>query len=143
MVSKLGDGGIVIGAARSERADAIDLVRGWFDAMSSGDLSAAEALMAPATLIVISGGYRFTSLQEFVRFAAGRYAAMVKQTEAIEVCEAAGGIAVYARGRLAMTAADGRSREGIRWCDRFLVNGGRIVELQTWSDIAEHLSESK
>jgi len=26
---------------------------------------------------------------------------------------------------------------GVRWCDRFLLRSGRIVELQTWSDLAE------
>jgi len=141
MVSKLGEGGIVIGAARSGRADAIDLVRAWFDAMTAKDLPAARAMMSPATLIVVSGGHRFTSLDEFARFAAARYSTMVKQTEAIEVCEAAGGIAVYARGRLSGSFADGRAFDGVRWCDRFLVNAGRIVDLQTWSDIAEYSNE--
>lgn len=138
MATKLGDGGIVIGAARSERADAIDLVRSWFDAMSARDLAAATAMMSPAAPITVSGGHRFTALQDFAEFAAGRYASMVKQTEAIEVCEAPGGIAVYARGRLSGAWLDGRQFADIRWCDRFLVSAGRIVDLQTWSDIAEY-----
>jgi hypothetical protein len=25
----------------------------------------------------------------------------------------------------------------VRWCDRFLVQSGRIVDLETWSDLAE------
>ena len=52
-MSTLGEGRIVVGTARGERGDAIDLVRRWFDAMASGDLAAAGGLMAAGQRIMV------------------------------------------------------------------------------------------
>lgn len=138
MGSSLTDAGIVVGTARTERADAIALVRRWFDHMSARDLAGASKLMAPTASIVISGGHRFSRLEDFVAFGSARYASVHKQTDHFEVCEAAGGVAVYVRGEMAGSWQDGTPFVGVRWCDRFLVSGGVIAELQTWSDLAEN-----
>ncbi len=136
-MSTLGEGRIVVGTARGERGDAIDLVRRWFDAMASGDLESASKLMTPGLRITISGGHRFSSLNEFSAFAAGRYREVRKQCDSFEACEAAGGIAVYVRGEMSGSWADGQNFSRIRWCDRFLVQAGSIIELDTFSDLAE------
>lgn len=133
----LGDSGIVVGGARSERADAIDLVRRWFDHLAAREVSAAAALMASPPTFVISGGYRFDSLEAFIAFVSSRYGAIRKRQDFVEACEAPGGFAIYARGELSGEWRDGGTFSGVRWCDRFLVQGGRITEVQTWSDIAE------
>jgi len=137
MGSFLADTGIVVGTARTERADAIDLVRRWFDAMAARDLEAAGRLMSPSVSIVISGGHRFAKLVDFVAFGSSRYASVHKQTDHFEVSEAAGGVAVYVRGDMSGAWADGATFSSVRWCDRFLVGNGVIIELQTWSDLAE------
>lgn len=131
------ESGIVIGAARSERAIAIDLVRQWFDAVNQAQGSVAIGLMSAPVTIHVSGGHRFTRLEDFMRFATTRYASVRKQVEAFEACEAAGGVAVYARGLMSGSWRDGMNFEGVRWCDRFLVQQGLISDLQTWSDLAE------
>lgn len=136
-MSNLGDGRIVVGTARSERGDAIDLVRRWFDATSTSDLAAAGDLMAPGPRITVSGGHRFGSLQDFAEWGARRYAEVRKQCDSFEACEAAGGFAVYVRGEMQGAWKDGTPFSKVRWCDRFLVQGGRIVDLETWSDLAE------
>lgn len=137
MTGNLGDGRIVVGIARTERADAIDLARAWLDANGRRDLAAAAAMMAPGARVTISGGHVFPSLEAFAAFAAGRYAGMHKQADAFEACEAAGGLAVYVRGTLSGSFIDGRPFAAVRWCDRFLVAQGRIVDIETWSDLAE------
>jgi hypothetical protein len=137
MGSSLTDAGIVVGTARTERADAIALVRRWFDNMSARDLPGASKLMSSTMSIVISGGYRFSRLEDFAAFGADRYASVHKQTDHFEVCEAAGGVAVYVRGEMSGAWKDGKAFAGVRWCDRFLVSSGAIVDLQTWSDLAE------
>jgi hypothetical protein len=119
MTGNLGDGRIVVGTARTERADAIDLARNWLDAVWRRDLAAATAMMAPGARVTISGGHQFAAL------------------EAFEACEAAGGLAVYVRGTLSGTFKDGVPFSAVRWCDRFLVAQGRIIDIETWSDIAE------
>lgn len=126
-----------MGTARSERGDAIDLVRRWFDATAGGDLAGAAALMSQGPRINVSGGHRFSSLEDFIAWGARRYAEVRKQCDSFEACEAAGGFAVYVRGEMSGRWSDGASFSRVRWCDRFLVQGGRIVDLDTWSDLAE------
>jgi len=136
-MSGLGDGRIVVGTARSERGDAIDLVRRWFDATGAHDLAAAADLMTHGPRIAVSGGHRFSSLEDFIVWGSTRYVELRKQCDSFEACEAAGGIAVYVRGEMSGRWADGLPFARVRWCDRFLVQGGRIVDLDTWSDLAE------
>lgn len=136
-MSNLGEGRIVVGSARGERGDAIDLVRRWFDATGAQDLAAAAGLMTHGPRIAVSGGHRFSSLEDFIVWGASRYAELRKQCDSFEACEAAGGIAVYVRGEMSGRWADGLPFSRIRWCDRFLVQAGRIVDLDTWSDLAE------
>lgn len=136
-MSTLGDGRIVVGTARSERGDAIDLVRRWFDATADRDVAAAAALMAQGPRIVVSGGHRFSALEDFIVWGSTRYAELRKQCDSFEACEAAGGFAVYVRGEMSGRWADGTVFSRVRWCDRFLVQAGRIVDLDTWSDLAE------
>jgi len=132
----LGDTGIVVGTARSERADAIDLVRRWFDLLASQDVSGAASLMSASPVIVTSGGARYVSLAAFVDAMAERAATVRKQCEHFEACEAPGGFAVYVRGGMSGAWPDGRSFTAVRWVDRLLVQGGRISEVQTWSDLS-------
>jgi len=131
----LGDGRIVVGTARSERGDAIDLVRRWFEAMAARDLPRATGLMTFGPRIVVTGGHRFADLAAFLAWGEARYAAINKQCNSFEACEAAGGFAVYARGEMAGRWADGTPFAGVRWCDRFLVQDGRIAGLDSWSDL--------
>ena len=35
---------------------------------------------------------------------------------------------------------DGRSFQGVRFCDRVVLRNGLIVEMQVWSDLAEYRS---
>lgn len=135
-MSTLGEGRIVVGTARGERGDSIDLVRRWFDATAARDLVAAERLMDPAVRITISGGQRFASLGDFIAFGATRYRAVRKQCDSFEACEAVGGFAIYVRGEMVGEWMDGKPFAKVRWCDRFLVQAGRIVDLETWSDLA-------
>lgn len=136
-MSTLGEGRIVVGTARGERGDAIDIVRRWFDAMTSGDVDSASRLMAPGQRITISGGHRFSSLVEFAAFASDRCLEVRKQCDSFEACEAAGGLAVYVRGEMSGVWKDGQSFSRVRWCDRFLIQASAIIEVETFSDLAE------
>lgn len=136
-MSGIGEGRIVVGTARGERGDAIDLVRHWFDATAARDFGTAASLMSSTVRITVSGGHRFNKLADFMAFGAARYRDVRKQCDSFEACEAAGGFAVYVRGEMLGSWADGTPFARVRWCDRFLVQAGRIVDLETWSDLAE------
>lgn len=133
----VGEGGIVVGAARSVHAEAIDIARDFLDALDRRDLAAATALLAPQFGMRVTGGHRFVTLAEFVAYAAGRYASMRKSGRQYDACDAALGVVVYARGTMSGEWRDGGSFQDVRWVDRFLIRDGRITELQTLSEIGE------
>lgn len=132
-----GDTGIVIAAARPERATAIDLARDFMDALAHRDLPRATNLLAADFVMTISGGWSFKRLEDFIAHSAQSYSSVRKTSSVIEACEASNGIAVYLHGAMLGTWLDGRQFEA-RFCDRFLVRDGKLAELQTWSDAAEH-----
>jgi ketosteroid isomerase-like protein len=133
----VGEGGIVVGAARSVHAEAIDIARDFLDALDRHDLSAATALLMPHFSMRVTGGHRFATLAEFIAYASGRYAAMRKSGRQYDACDAALGVVVYARGTMSGEWRDGGSFHDVRWIDRFLIQNGRITELQTLSEIGE------
>ena len=133
----VGEGGIVVGAARSVHAEAIDIARDFLDALDRRDLPAASALLAPQFSMRVTGGHRFTSLAEFVAYAAGRYATMRKSGRQYDACDAALGVVVYAHGSMSGEWREGGSFQDVRWVDRFVIQGSRITELQTLSEIGE------
>jgi ketosteroid isomerase-like protein len=137
MTQPLGDGGIVVAAARSDRAVAIDIAREFMDALAHRDLQRAASFLARDFVMTISGGHRYTRLEDFVSFSATRYASVRKQVTTVEACEASNGVAVYLHGDMQGSWPDGTAFEA-RFCDRFLLREAKLVELQTWSDAAEH-----
>ena len=137
MSVNINDSGIVIGAGRTERAIAIDVVREFLDALGRRDLEAARAYLAAGFLMTVSGNHRFNSLAEFASFSATRNGPVRKQLDGLEACEAPAGIAVYASGAMSGSWLDGAPFHGVRFCDRFVLREGLIAEMQVWSDMAE------
>jgi ketosteroid isomerase-like protein len=133
----ISDSGIVIGAGRTERAIAIDVVRDFLDALGRRDLEAARAVLAPGFVMTVSGNHQFRRLEDFTAFSATRNGPVRKSIDGLEASEAPTGIAVYAMGTMTGTWLDGTPFQGIRYCDRFVLRDGRIVEMQVWSDMAE------
>ncbi|MCC6172575.1 MAG: nuclear transport factor 2 family protein [Gammaproteobacteria bacterium] len=133
----ISDSGIVIGAGRTERAIAIDVVRELLDALGRRDLDAASACLAPGFVMTVPGNHQFRRLEDFVAFSAGRNGAVRKSIDGLEASEAPTGIAVYAMGTMSGSWLDGTPFQGVRWCDRFVLRDGRIVEMQVWSDLGE------
>jgi hypothetical protein len=62
---------------------------------------------------------------------------VTKTYEAFEAFHADGAAVVYARGTLSGEWPDGTAFSGIRFIDRFALQGGLIVRQDVWNDIAE------
>jgi hypothetical protein len=137
MNATINDSGIVIGAGRTERAIAIDVVREFLDALGRRDLETARAYLAPGFTMTVSGNYRFRALDEFAAFSASRNGPVRKHVDGLEACEAPVGVAVYASGTMAGSWLDGSTFQGVRYCDRFVLRDGLIAEMQVWSDMAD------
>ena len=133
----LGEGAIVVGAPRSERAVAIETVRAFMDAMARHDAAAAGGFLAPDFQLTAPGGHVFRALGDFFAFGATRYRSIGKQLDDIEATEAPTGIAVYARGTMSGAWLDGSPFRLVRFVDRMVLRDGRITEMQVWNDIGE------
>jgi len=137
-----GDSGIVVATARPERALAMDLAREFMDSLSHRDLSRAGNMLAADFVMTVSGGQAFRRLEDFMAHSALHYSSVRKTGAVIEACEASNGIAVYLHGAMHGTWLNGAAFEA-RFCDRFLIRDGKLAELQTWSDAAEHARRSE
>jgi hypothetical protein len=119
------------------------LVKRFLRLMEARDLETAEALMAPGAKITFPGGHEFTSQQEMVAAASGRYQWIKKKFEdpegasQIEAFKQDEDLIVYVRGTLYGVNLKDVPFEGIRFIDRFLLRNGRIVQQDVWNDLAE------
>jgi 4-oxalocrotonate tautomerase family enzyme len=117
--------------------DPAALVRAYLDAMEARDLDRAQAMLGPGFSMTFPGTGPMTALAELVDWAKGRYRFVTKTYEAFEAFHADGAAVVYARGTLSGEWPDGTAFSGIRFIDRFALQGGLIVRQDVWNDIAE------
>ena len=121
-----------------ETASAAGLVRDYLAAMEARDLARAETFLAPGFAMIFPGGRRFTTLPELVEWARPRYRWVKKRYDRFDAAPLGGTTtAVYCFGTLYGAWPDGRAFEGIRFIDRFTVEGGRLREQMVWNDLAE------
>lgn len=118
--------------------DPKELVRSYLAAMEARDLPAAMAMLGDGFVMQFPGAAPMTELQELIDWAAPRYRFVTKTYEGFDAMQSEGAPAlVYCRGTLAGEWPDGTAFEGIRFIDRFEVNGGKITRQDVWNDIAE------
>ena len=70
---------------------------------------------------------------------AKRYKWVKKKMERTDVVAGEGETIVYNLGTLYGEWPDGTSFDGNRYVDRFVVRGGKIVQMDVWNDSAERL----
>jgi hypothetical protein len=114
------------------------LAKSFLDFMAARDLPAARAMLAPGFTMTFPGGARFTTLEQLVAWAKSRYRWVKKTYERFDEAQAAEGEAIiYCYGTLYGEWPDGTAFEGIRFIDRFVLRGGKLVDQQVWNDLAE------
>jgi len=118
-------------------ADVVETVRSYLRLMEARDLEAASAHLADGVTIVFPGGRTFTNLAEQVASSAGRFSKVTKKFERFDVASDGERDVVYVFGTLAGQALDGNAFDGIRFIDRFVVEGDLIVSQMVWNDLAE------
>jgi hypothetical protein len=115
------------------------IVEAFLRALETRDPRGA-AYLAPGAKIVFPGGHEFQSLETLAAWAFTRYRAVRKTLERIdELPDRGDGVTtVYVYGTLAGEWLDGRPFAGIRFIDRFEIDGaGRIVDQKVWNDLGE------
>jgi hypothetical protein len=101
----------------------------------------ARAFVAPEMRIRFTGGREMRDPADCSAFNAGRYAWVKKRFERTDVVSGATAeeAIVYNIGTLYGEWPDGTPFEGNRYVDRYVVRGGKIVQMEVWNDSAEWL----
>ncbi|MGC6519047.1 MAG: tautomerase family protein [Candidatus Puniceispirillaceae bacterium] len=114
-----------------------DIVREFLSAMEARDLDAATSHLSDNFTMTFPGGARFTSLDELVSWAGERYLSVSKSYDGFNTAFHGTRSTVFCHGTLSGTWPDGTSFSGIRFIDRFELEGETIISQMVWNDLAE------
>ncbi len=122
-----------------ETGRAAEIVERFLVASMVPDPEEAARYIAPELKITFTGGRKYSHPRETTAFNAGRYKWVKKKMERTDVVAGSGETIVYNLGTLYGEWPDGTPFEGNRYVDRFVVRGGKIVQMDVWNDSAERL----
>ena len=130
-----------VAADRGNRR-AAEIVERFLVASMVPDPETAARYIAAELKITFTGGRKYGHPRETAAFNAGRYKWVKKKMERTDVVAGDGETIVYNLGTLYGEWPDGTPFEGNRYVDRFVVRGGKIVQMDVWNDSAERLLDS-
>jgi hypothetical protein len=113
--------------------DPAAIVQAYLAAMEARDLPAARAHLAPGFAMTFPGGVRLDSLEALVAWSAPRYRFVRKTYERFDAMPGL----VYCFGTLHGEWPDGTPFAGIRFIDRFELEGRLIRRQDVWNDMGE------
>jgi hypothetical protein len=126
-------------APSGETAAAAEIVTKFLVASMVPDPETAALYIGQPLKLTFTGGRKFTHPRESTAFNAGRYKWVKKAMERTDVVPGCGETIVYNIGTLYGEWPDGKPFDGNRYVDRFVVRGGKIVQMDVWNDSAEWL----
>jgi hypothetical protein len=115
------------------------VVEAFLEASMVPDPQTAARYIADDLEITFTGGRKYRHPRETAAFNAGRYKWVKKKMERTDVVPGTSETIVYNLGTLYGEWPDGTPFEGNRYVDRFVVRGGKIVQMDVWNDSAERL----
>ena len=117
------------------------IVEEFLEASMIPDPVRARTYMAPDVKITFTGGRVFDDPAGTTAFNAARYRRVKKKFERTDVASGSteDEAIVYNIGTLYGEWPDGEPFSGNRYVDRFVVRGGKIVQMDVWNDSAERL----
>ena len=123
----------------AETQAAADIVERFLEASMVPNPATAALYIAPDLKITFTGGRKYGHPRETAAFNAGRYKWVKKKMERSDVVPGIAETIVYNIGTLYGEWPDGTPFDGNRYVDRFVVRGGKIVQMDVWNDSAERL----
>lgn len=117
---------------------ALTLVKTYLAAMQRRDCTAASDCLTEGAVLTFPGGVRREGAAAIAAGSASRYRRIGKTVEAWEVSRQDDVWVVYCRGTLFGEWPDGTAFSGIRFIDRFEVDGRGIRRQDVWNDAGEH-----
>ena len=122
-----------------DTATAASIVERFLVASMVPDPATAATFISPELAITFTGGRKYRHPSETAAFNAGRYKWVKKNMQRLDVVPGHGETIVYSLGTLYGEWPDGTPFDGNRYVDRFVVRGGKIVQMDVWNDSAERL----
>jgi hypothetical protein len=116
---------------------ASDTVRKFLETMEARDLEGAADFLAPGFSMTFPGDAIFVDLSELIAWSKDRYQSVGKKYDRFDECPTPSGAIVYCYGTLHGVWLDGTAFDGIRFIDRFTVEGGKFIDQRVWNDMAE------
>jgi hypothetical protein len=126
-------------AENQDTQAAAAVVEAFLEASMVPDPQTAARYIADELAITFTGGRKYRHPRETAAFNARRYKWVKKKMERTDVVPGRAETIVYNLGTLYGEWPDGTSFEGNRYVDRFVVRGGKIVQMDVWNDSAERL----
>ena len=126
-------------ATIDETRHAAGVVEAFLHASMVPDPQTAARYIADDLKITFTGGRKYRHPRETTAFNAKRYKWVKKKMERTDVVAGEGETVVYNLGTLYGEWPDGTPFDGNRYVDRFVVRGGKIVQMDVWNDSAERL----
>lgn len=115
----------------------VNLALDFLAALEARNIEVAEAMLAANFQMTFPGTKPMTSLAELIDWAKDRYRFVEKTVTCTEAFHNDGRTIVYIIGTLSGEWPDGVPFEGIRFIDRFEIEGGKLVSQDVWNDVAE------
>ncbi|MEM9104642.1 MAG: tautomerase family protein [Pseudomonadota bacterium] len=118
--------------------EAGDLVRSFLAAMEARDLEKAQSMLGEGFTMHFPGAEPMHHLEELISWARPRYRFVKKTYEGFDVMQGPGAeTLVYCRGTLSGEWLDGSLFDGVRFIDRFEIEGGLLRRQDVWNYMAE------
>jgi hypothetical protein len=128
-----------VGAHADETHAAAAIVEAFLQASMVPDPQTAARYISDELRITFTGGRKYRHPRETTAFNAKRYKWVKKKMERTDVVPGEVETIVYNLGTLYGEWPDGTPFDGNRYVDRFVVRGGKIVQMDVWNDSAERL----
>ena len=130
---------VALARETDETSEAAEIVERFLEASMVPDPQTAARYISPELKITFTGGRKYSHPSETAAFNAGRYKWVKKRMERSDVVPGTTETIVYNLGTLYGEWPDGTPFEDNRYVDRFVVRGGKIVQMDVWNDSAERL----
>ena len=114
-----------------------EIVRDFLTAMEARNLEAAASHLSKDFTMAFPGGAQFTRLDDLVDWARTRYQSVSKSYDGFDTAFHGTKSTVFCYGTLSGTWLDGTPFGGIRFIDRFELEGETITAQMVWNDLAE------
>jgi len=121
----------------TERAK--EIVEAFLVASMVPDPEKAGTYVSDDAVIHFTGATRMKHPRDMTAYNAARYNWVKKKMERSDVSPGDGETVVYGIGTLYGEWKNGKTFEGNRYVDRFVVKEGKIVKIDVWNDSAERI----